>query len=179
VHGQLREAEGGFARGTAYDARDPELLRWVHATLVDSHLLVYELYVGRLTRDERDRYCAEASGIEPMLGIPAGFLPRSETELQRYLEAMLASGVITVTDTARELARAILAPPLPLAMHPLLWPVRLPAIGLLPPAIREGYGFAWDPRHQAALELSAWLVRRVLPLAPPPVRYWPAARRAA
>src|SRR3989441_13346793 len=45
VHGQLRERAGVFPAGTDYSAEDPALLRWVHATLLDSFLRTYELYV--------------------------------------------------------------------------------------------------------------------------------------
>ncbi len=177
VRGRLREPQGGFPAGTAYTATDPALLRWVHATLVDSSLLAYELYVGPLTPEERGRYCAEASAIEPLLRIPAGFLPRSTEELRRYLTGMLASGEIAVTDTARALAREIVSPPVPRLLAPLVALARLPTIGLLPPAVREAYGFRWDARREAALRRSARLARALLPLVPPPLRYWPAARR--
>ncbi len=104
VNGLLPESAGRFAPGTAYTAEDPALLGWVHATLVDSFLLTHELYVGPLGRAERDRYCVEAAGIEPLLGIPAGSLPRSMQALRAYMEERLASGVIAVTPTARALA---------------------------------------------------------------------------
>jgi len=55
---------------------------------------------------------------------------------------------------------------------------RLPAVGLLPPAIREAYGFAWTTRHERRLTALSALVRHALPLASPVLRYWPAARRA-
>ncbi|HWE63047.1 MAG TPA: oxygenase MpaB family protein, partial [Chloroflexota bacterium] len=54
--------------------------------------------------------------------------------------------------------------------------VRLVAIGLLPPPIRDAYGFRWDARREFALRLFAWLIRRLLPFMPAAVRYWPAAR---
>jgi hypothetical protein len=54
----------------------PELLRWVHATLIDSMMLAWDRFVGPLAPAERDRYCAEATSIEPLLGIPAGLLRR-------------------------------------------------------------------------------------------------------
>jgi len=75
VYGRLREAARVFSAGTTYSAHDPALLRWVHATLMDSFLLTYEFYVIPLTPEEKDRYCAEASGIESLLGIPSGYLP--------------------------------------------------------------------------------------------------------
>jgi uncharacterized protein (DUF2236 family) len=56
---------------------------------------------------------------------------------------------------------------------------RLPAIGLLPPPIREAYGFRWSARRERALALLAATVRRALPLVPPVLRHWPAARAAA
>jgi uncharacterized protein (DUF2236 family) len=178
VNGRLARACGVFPEGAAYTAKDPRLLTWVHATLLDSFLLTYELYVGPLRPEEKDRYCAEASEIEPMLEIPAGALPRSTRELARYLDAMLGSGEIAVSDTARLLARGIVTPPVPFPARPFLGVARLPTVGLLPPAVREAYGFGWDPRRAAALRLSGTLVRRLLPLTPSVLRHWPAARAA-
>ena len=113
VHGQLPESARSFPAGTAYSARDPALLAWVHATLLDMNLRVYELFVHALPGEEKDRYCVEASAIEGHLAIPLGLLPQNVRRLQRYMDAMLASGEISVTDAARTLARAIVCPPAP------------------------------------------------------------------
>ena len=76
VHGQLsRRATELIRPARRYSAHDPELLAWVHATLLDSFLLTFQLFVADLTEAERDRYCAESSRIEPLLGIPAGHPP--------------------------------------------------------------------------------------------------------
>jgi uncharacterized protein (DUF2236 family) len=173
VHGRL-EGPGG----ASYSAHDPELLTWVHATLIESFLLTYRLFVGPVTPEEADRYCAEAAGIEPALGIPAGRLPRTEREVRAYLDAMLAGGAIEVTDTARRLSREIIRPPAPALVRPALRLAALPAVGLLPPAIRAAYGFAWNGRRARALRALAAVTRRGLPLAPPALRYWAVARRA-
>ena len=178
VNGRLDDLAGEFSADRAYSAHDPELLRWVHATLLDSFLLTYELYVGPLTPEEQDRYCAEAGAIEPLLGIPRGSVPVSLETLRRYMDEMLRDGEIAVTDTARLLARAIVWPPLPRAAWPVVWFMQLPTIGLLPASIREAYGFPWDSRRDVALRLSARLIRGLLPLAPSIVRHWPAARVA-
>lgn len=178
VHGLLGGPAGGLAAGARYSAHDPALLTWVHATLLDSFLLTYQLFVGRLGEAERDRYCAEASGLEPRLGIPEGSLPRTEASLRAYLNTTLAGGAIEVTDTARRLSREIVSPPVPLMMKPLVGLVRLPTVGLLPPGIRRAYGFDWDPRRERALRAVAALARGTLPLVPSLLRYWPMARRA-
>jgi uncharacterized protein (DUF2236 family) len=178
VNGRLSEAAGVFPAGTRFSAHDPVLLAWVHATLLDMNLRVYELYVDTLAGEEKDRYCAEASSIEAYLGIPQGRLPRSFSELREYMDAMFASGQIVVTDAARTLARAIVYPPAPRMAEPALSFMRLATVGLLPSAIREGYGFSWGPRNDRMLSLSAGLVRNLLPLTPSIVRHWPAARGA-
>jgi len=178
VHGRLDRAAGGEPAGAPYSAHDPALLAWVHATLLDSFVGAYRLFVGPLATVDVDRYCAEASAIEVRLGIPAGRLPRTEAALRAYLEAMLAGGAIEVTDTARALAREVLAPPVPYLLRPAVRLAALPAVGLLPPAIRAGYGLPWDARRARALAFVAAVSRRSLPLVPPPLRYWAAARRA-
>jgi uncharacterized protein (DUF2236 family) len=178
VHGQLPDVAGVFPAGTRYSAHDPSLLVWVHATLVDMNLRVYELFVDSPTSEEKDRYCDEASAIEERLGIPKGRLPRTFAALRHYMDTMLASGEIVVTPVARELARDILYPPVLLPVRPAMWWTRLASVGLLPPTIREGYGESWDTRREAMLSWSASIVRTLLPLTPSIIRHWPAARGA-
>jgi len=178
VHGRLPQPAGAFASGSAYSAHDPALLAWVHVTLVDTFLLTYERFVGPLTPAKRDRYCLEATLSAPLLGIPPDSLPRSAAELSAYMDRMLASDEIAVTDTARRLADEIVGRALPWPARPLLSLARLTTVGLLPGATREAYGFEWTPRQERALRLLSGSVRRGIVVAPPLIRWWPAARRA-
>lgn len=177
VEGRLPAAEGPYPAGTRYSAHDPELLAWVHATCLHAFVGAYERFVAPLTPEERDRYCAEASAVEPRLGLPAGRLPRSWEALQAYLDAMLAGGAIAVGPTARRLAAELLEPPGLRWVRPVVWGLRLVTAGLLPPAVREGYGLPWDRRRQVALDRLAALVRGLVRLAPSPLRHFPRARR--
>ena len=164
-------------RGAAYSAHDPDLQRWVHATLLESIPLTYELLVGPLTAGERDRYCVEAAIMEPLLGMPAGWLPRDSAQVDTYMREMLSSGRIAVTDTSRALARAVLYPPQWYLAWPVFRPIQLLTIGTLPPSIREAYGFEWRARHERALGRWTALLRTTLRLLPSPARVWPMARR--
>ena len=62
--------------GPSYDATDPDLLLWVHATLVDSALVVYERFVGPLGADERDAYYADMRRQAALFEVPEAVLPR-------------------------------------------------------------------------------------------------------
>ncbi len=178
VQGRLRQAAGPFPAGTPYSAQDPALLCWVHATLLDSHLLTYEDFIAPLTLAERDAYCAESMQRAHLLGIPPDDLPATTADLRTYMEGMLSSGQIVVTETARDLAREIVHPPTLGLARPLVWVMRLATIGLLPPAIREAYGFPWDSHHERSLQRVMCTIRSLLPYTPARLRYWRVARAA-
>jgi uncharacterized protein (DUF2236 family) len=149
----------------------------VHATLLESIPLTYELLVRPLTLRERDRYCSEAAIMEPLLGMPAGWLPRNATQLESYMREMLAGRSIVVTDTSRALARALLYPPHWYLVWPAFRAMQLLTIGSLPPPIRQAYGFEWRARDVRAFARWTALLRTSLRLLPPIAREWPMARR--
>ena len=171
VRGRVDESSGD-----TYSAHDPDLQRWVHATLLESISLTYEQLVGPLTGRERDRYCEEAAIMEPLLGMPAGSLPRDSAQLDAYMRDMLASGRLVVTDTSRALARAVLYPPNWPAAWPAFRAMQLLTIGSLPPSIREAYGFAWRARDERACARWTAFLRAAVRLLPSFARHWRVAR---
>jgi uncharacterized protein (DUF2236 family) len=177
VRGTLRDAVGIFPAGTPYAAADPELLAWVHATLVDSMIVTYELLVAPLSEAERDQFCVEAAETGDALGVPSDRLPMRVADLRRYLEGQYSSGAIVIGADARALADALFSPPLGPAV-PLFRITRLFTIGLLPNHLREGYAFAWDERRARSFQTVARFIRRLRRLLPPMLREWPIARVA-
>ncbi len=111
-------------------------------------------------------------------GVPDDLLPLDSARVRCYVNQMRASGRLTVTNSARSVARHLLYPPLGDPTRPGAWLNRLATLGLLPPSIREAYGLPWTPRHERAFRIVASAIRRLLPLTPPPLRYWSAARRS-
>ena len=177
IHDRVRGRVGEGEAGDAYSAHDLDLQRWVHATLLESIPVTYELLVGRLSRRERDQYCREAAVMEPLLGLPAGWLPRTAAQLDAYMGEMLAGGRIVVTDTSRALARAVLYPPQWYVAWPAFRVMQLLTIGSLPPAIRRAYGFPWGARDVRAFARWTAGLRAARRLTPSVAREWPAARR--
>ena len=175
IRGRVPPSRGGT--GEVYSAHDADLQRWVHATLLESIPLTYEALVGPLTPRERDQYCVEATIMEPLLGMPAGSLPREIAQVDAYMKEMLSGGRLVITDTSRALARAVLFPPRWYLMWPAFRALQLLTIGSLPPSIREAYGFEWRARDARAFARWASMLRTALPLVPPFARYWGVARR--
>jgi len=176
VHGTLSEALGPFPAGTRYSARDPELLLWVHATLVDSMIVAYERLVAPLTRDECDQFCVEAAATAVALGVPIELVPDTHASLVRYLDRMRQGGQIVVTPVARTIATALFSPPLGPARVPIAAVSRLITVGLLPTEIREGYGFPWDARRDRRCRTAITCIRRARRVLPPMLREWRMAR---
>jgi uncharacterized protein (DUF2236 family) len=176
IHDRVRGRVPGPAGG-AYSAHDADLQRWVHGTLLESIPLVYELLVGPLSTRERDQYCAEATIMEPLLGMPDGWLPRDWAQLDAYMRETMAGGSLMVCDTSRALARAVLYPPRWYVAWPAFRAVQVLTIGLLPAPVRHAYGFQWRPRDERAFARWAALVRTTRRLLPPAARQWRMARR--
>ena len=176
VNGTLPQAIGPFAAGTRYSAEDPELLLWVHLTLLESIPLVYELFIGPMSDADRDAYCRDAEWVAHALGVPEGMAPLSWDGLHDALARTHASGHIVVGPTARELAAAVLDPPLLGLIVPATYVNRLLTIGLLPPDLRSQYGFQWNARHERTLRAATGLVRATRRLMPDRVALWPEAR---
>ena len=115
--------------------------------------------------------------MEPLLRMPAAWLPRDATQLDTYMCAMLSSGRLTVTDTSRALARAVLFPPQWYLAWPAFRVVQLLAIGSLPPSIRREYGFEWTARDARALVRWTTGLRWLRHVTPAFAREWPSSRK--
>ena len=155
--------------GPGYAANDPELLFWVHATLVDTGLRVYNGFVAPLSDADRERAYADAVVLAEVFGVPRADQPATYAEFRTYLRETVSS--LEVTDTARTVARAVLHPRLPVITSPALEVVRQVTIGLLPRPIREQYGFRWDASRKAALNAAALGSRLAHPLLPSQLRW--------
>jgi uncharacterized protein (DUF2236 family) len=178
VHGETAEPGGRYSAGTPYDARSPELLMWVHATLVDTSLLIYTRYVGSLTNSEQRRYYDEQKLLGEQFGVPRDQQPRTFADFNRYVEEMLASDRIAVTDALRDVVDATLRPDLPFVARPLVAAMNLVTLGLLPERLREGLGMPWGPGRQRIFDASRAMVSGLLPVLPRVMRDFPPARVA-
>jgi uncharacterized protein (DUF2236 family) len=169
VSGRLAQAAGPFAANSRYEANDIAALRWVHATLIDTALVIYELVCPPLSAEERERYWTEARLFAAFFGIPQADLPQTWAGFAAGNEAMWRSDVLTVSDQARNIAEAVLSGagtrlPIP------SWYRALTA-RLLPVRLREDFGLSYGELEHRATERALAVLRRVYPWVPGCLRH--------
>ena len=175
VEGVLAEDAGRHRAGEPYRANMPHLLRWVHATLVESSLVTYERFVSPLA-DRGEACYREMREGAPLFGLATDALPRSCAEFRSWVAETIDSDEIAVTSTARELAESLLRGP-----PGLTWlspAVRAVAAGLLPEKLRDGFGLRWRRRTRLASRLITGAARVTVPRVPRSLRAVPMALAA-
>ena len=177
VHGDLPIDAGAFEKGTRYDARNPELLLWVHATLVDTLLLCYTLFIGPLTPTEQETYYQESKEVAHLLGLLPDKMPGTVDDLRQYVHDMVHSDRLVATPQARQLAHQVLFPPAPAILRPLMHINLQLTCALLPQPVREIYGLEWNKSRQHISNLSAHGMRVIIPRLPMNLRELPITRR--
>jgi uncharacterized protein (DUF2236 family) len=151
-------------RGDGYRADDPDLLLWVHATLVDTALRIHRRFLRPLTADDAALYYGQSMRLAEAFGVPLERQPPDLVAFAAYVRRMVGS--LQVSPQARTVARSVLHHRVPLVVQPLAELGRQITVGLLPPPLRRQYGFSWDPAREAALQAAGLAARTVLPRLP-------------
>jgi uncharacterized protein (DUF2236 family) len=170
VHDRVR---GSTPDGARYDALQADLLMWVWTTLLQTALDVYQRYVGQLTPEEMERYYQEQPRFLLACGGEEGSWPEDYAAFRDYYQGMIED-VLHPTEDTRRIVDSVLRPDLPLPLRPLGSPLRLLAVGLLPPLLRERLGLAWSPGRERLLRASAATSRGLMRVLPGAVRHFPA-----
>jgi uncharacterized protein (DUF2236 family) len=169
IAGVMPEATGPFDTGSSYRANEVAALRWVHATLVETALIVHDLILPPLSIEERERYWAESLVFGGLFGLTPADLPADWASFAAYNEAMVQSDTLSVSTAAREVAEQILTGGRPW-LRPPRW-YRAVSAQLLPDRIREGFGLVLDDREKKTAERALARIRRVYPKIPTRLRY--------
>ncbi len=138
VHGVMTEAIGGWPAGTPYHANDADALRWVHATLVDTTLVVRERLEGPLPVAIKDAYVVELNRFAALFGIPRALLPQQFADHAAYMQRMLASDRLAVTPAAREMGQFLFGRAAPV-QPPLGRLAEAVSVSLLPPHLAAAF----------------------------------------
>ncbi|MEO8699955.1 MAG: oxygenase MpaB family protein, partial [Kofleriaceae bacterium] len=162
ITGTFANAIGGWPAGTTYHANDVDALRWVHATLVDTTIVVRELLDGPVEVARKDAYMIELQRFGALFGIPRATLPASWAEHAAYMTGMLASDRIVVAPFAREMGRFLVGRG-DSAQPPLGRIAEAVTHALLPPHLAEQFELRGAPRRTRAGLAAFAMAYRMLP----------------
>lgn len=172
IKGALDFSAGGFAQGGEYRANEAHALLWVHATLWETAVRMYELVVEPLTDAEKDRFYAETKLFAYLFGIPDRLLPQSWSEFIAYNERMWESEQLAVTPAALELTRFLFKPLMP-GLGPLMRTLELVTAATLPPRLRDAFKLPYDGAAPARSDRIIGRVRGMHRVLPDRLRYSP------
>jgi len=200
IRGTIDEASPSPWSGRAYRALDPELLLWVHATLVDTTLLVFQTIVRPLERAEAERYYDESRVVGELLGIPSSLLPKTLADFEEYVRSVVDGPTLHVGRIARAQREDLARVQPSYALTAIygddvarrwgrfadLRPIKrfvdsvndVAAAGMLPPRLREAYGYRWERRDRLAYRALVRSMRVTVPRLPPGLRFLPGYQRA-
>ncbi|MBQ1045482.1 DUF2236 domain-containing protein [Micromonospora sp. C32] len=195
IYGTTAEAEAAGRRVRARHARmratdpftgeefrvdEPELLRWVHVTEVESFVSTARRAGLALTDDEVDGYYTEQRRSAALVGLDPDDVPGTSAEVTDYYRDVRPQ--LRMTREAAETALFLTAPPIPwklnlparvgLNLGPPRWAylgIAATALGMLPPWALRLYGGLGLPTTALSADLSARALR--LALAAVPRRY--------
>ena len=184
VHSRMR-ATDPFT-GEEFRVDDPELLRWVHVTEVESFLTVGRRAGVGLTDAEADAYLHEQRRAAALVGLDPDDVPGSVAEVTAYYVRMQPE--LRLTKDAAEALMFLSVPPMPFGLG--LTPVRAVysgvaalAMGLLPAWARRRYGLPGIEATDPAATLTARGLRLAMKMLPSAVYEGPiykdAMRRVA
>lgn len=189
LYGTMAEVEAAssrvrrlHSRMTATDPRtgerfridQPDLLRWVHVTEVESFVTTARRAGLRLTDDEVDAYYTEQVRAAELMGLTPSTVPATAAEVEEYYRSIQPE--LGLTREGAETALFLTVPPVPadwgnpavrlaLSLSPARWTylgIASTAIALLPPWARKIYGGLGWPTTDLTADLSTRAIRLLL-----------------
>jgi uncharacterized protein (DUF2236 family) len=167
IHARMRARDP--RTGEVYRIDEPELLRWVHVTEVESFITTARRAGTPVSDAEMDTYYTEQRRAAELVGLDPATVPGTAAEVDAYYRAIRPE--LAMTKEAAESAMFLTAPPMPYRLG--LTPVRLAyfglavvAVALLPTWARRLYGLPGLPTTDPTATLSARTLRLALRAVP-------------
>lgn len=165
ITGEIPYEAGAFKKHSEYRANEINAMIWVHATLWDTLVRMYEEMEEPLTKEEKERFYEETKLFAMLFGIPRESLPPDWNSFMAYNEAMWNSPQLTVTPAAIKLKEDLFHARSLWLILPL-YAQEIISARNLPPRIREGYGMdygLWEKLNYGVFKTGATVTGWLLP----------------
>jgi uncharacterized protein (DUF2236 family) len=179
IHRRLRARDP--ETGEPFRIDEPELLRWVHVTEVESFVTTARRAGLALSDRDVDAYYAEQVQAAELVGLDPATVPSSSADVEEYYDAMRPG--LRVTGPTKDVALFLAVPPMP---HKLAWTVARPAwvgvaglgFALMPRWARRIYGMPGLPTTDLSAAVAVRTLRRAVRALPSTVLEGPIYRDA-
>lgn len=172
IRGALEYSAGGFVQGEEYRANEVNALMWVHATLWDSAMRMYELVVEPVSDADKNRYYEETKLFALLFGIPERALPPDWPSFVEYNARMWESDQLAVTPAALELTKFLFKPLFP-GLGPLMRWMEMVTAATLPPRLRHAFELRFSDATPAQFDRTVERMRTLHRTLPSHLRYSP------
>ncbi|MDQ8037405.1 MAG: oxygenase MpaB family protein [Pedobacter sp.] len=144
VQGYMRYRAGPYAEGSEYRANEEAAMVWVHATLWETQMKMYEEGIGKVSDIDKEQYYQESKLFAYLFGIREEVLPPHWLDFVAYCDRMRNGDQLAVTTASRDLADYFFG------VHGwggvVMWPAMQIQILItkanLPPEMSKAYGFS-------------------------------------
>ena len=138
IRGRFDEDVGCHRAGEPYQANERPALLWVHATLWETSIRMYETFVSPLTDAVKESYYQETRRFAALFGLEDRDVPSSWRSFLDYNRSMWGSQELGVARAGSEIARTLFRAPDPL-LQPAFDRLRHLTSYLLPEKIRNAF----------------------------------------
>lgn len=170
VHGTMKDGAGIYPEGTRYNAFDPDQMKWIAATLLDSSLVGYETFVGPLSQGEKDRYVQQASQLFKILHFDARHMPDSYDGLQEYIQGRIDNKELVLGKDGKKIL------PYVSLRHGPVWRgltklLDMTTIYTLPPELNQELGYSLSEKEEKIVKGFAKGTQLAVKYIPPEIRH--------
>lgn len=165
IEGKMTEHAGAFEYGSEYRANEINAMIWVHATLWETVVHMYEEMEHELSAEEKDQFYEETKLFAMLFGIPENALPEDWNAFMEYNRAMWESPQLTVTPNAMQLKNDLFDAQSIWMIMPL-WVQKNLTAANLPARIRDQYEMKygwWQKFNNSWIMAGAWTTQVLLP----------------
>ncbi|MDJ0900350.1 MAG: oxygenase MpaB family protein [Xenococcus sp. MO_188.B8] len=177
IVGQISEGSSRYPLGSSYTANDELGLFWVHATLLEAAVRIYEEIAGPLSNAEKEQLYYESRLMSYIFGIDDRIRPSSWNDFLVWYESMLTSDLLKVGDYARSLYSIFESSTTAFGEY-ALDKMLLIAKGMMHPVIRHGYQLSFAPKEQDNYHRLIDQLRSLYRITPPVLRWSSAYHKA-
>jgi len=173
IKGTMPETLGPFPQASDYYANEAHALLWVHATLWETSMTMWELVFPPLSPQDKAQYYEETKRFAACFGVPADLLPPDWESFEAYNHAQWENGLLTIGHAGRDVLGHLFLGRGSGGKRVRALPKSLLAITAktLPPMVREQLDMPYGPREERLAERTLARIRRLYPLMPTRLRH--------